>query len=106
MNPSDRAAKHAGMIEVTRQTGADPLVFDVVVREGRGESRHHVTMTPAICEKLGGSQHTPEACVEAAFRFLLDREPKESILARFDVSMIQRYFPEFERELPHYLGAV
>jgi hypothetical protein len=39
-----------------------------------------------------------------AFRFLLDREPKESILGRFDVTAISRYFPEFERELPHYLS--
>jgi hypothetical protein len=31
---------------------------------------------------------------------LLDREPKESILGRFDAMVISRYFPEFERELP------
>ena len=43
-------------------------------------------------------------CIEAAFRFLLDREPKESILGRFDVMVIKRYFPEFERELPRYLA--
>jgi hypothetical protein len=42
--------------------------------------------------------------VEAAFQFLLDREPKESILVSFDVSVIARYFPEFERELPRYLA--
>ena len=47
---------------------------------------------------------TPERCLEAAFRFLLDREPKESILRRFDVTVISRYFPEFERELPRYLS--
>jgi hypothetical protein len=41
--------------------------------------------------------------VRAAFAFLLDREPKEAILARFDVAVISRYFPEFERELPRYL---
>jgi hypothetical protein len=35
---------------------------------------------------------------------LLDREPKEQILAQFDVSVISLYFPEFERELPKYLG--
>ena len=40
------------------------------------------------------------------FHFLLDREPKELILQRFDVTVISRYFPEFERELPHYLLAV
>ena len=46
----------------------------------------------------------PERCIEAAFRFLLDREPKEAILGRFDISVISRYFPEFGRELPHYLS--
>jgi hypothetical protein len=94
------------MIEVTRKAGTDPLAFEVVVREGSGESRHHVTMTRAMCDRLAGSQRAPEACIEAAFRFLLDREPKESILARFDVSVIPRYFPDFERELSRYLGAV
>jgi hypothetical protein len=47
---------------------------------------------------------TPERGLEAAFRFLLDREPKESILRRFDVTAISRYFPEFEREMPRYLS--
>jgi hypothetical protein len=93
------------MIEVTRKAGTDPLAFDVVVREGPGESRHHVTMARAACEQWAGSERTPEYCIEAAFRFLLDREPKEAILARFDVSVISRYFPDFERELPRYLGA-
>lgn len=106
MNPGGRAAKHANMIEVTRKAGTDPLAFEVVVRERSGESRHQVTMAPTMYERLAGSERTPEACIEAAFRFLLDREPKESILGRFDVSVIERYFPEFERELPRYLGAV
>ena len=92
------------MIEVTRKGGTDPLAFEVVVREGRSERRHQVTMSRATCDKWAGSDRAPERCIEAAFRFLLDREPKESILARFDVSVIQRYFPEFERELPRYLS--
>jgi hypothetical protein len=41
---------------------------------------------------------TPERCIEAAFQFLLDREPHESILRRFDITVISHYFPEFERE--------
>ena len=28
---------------------------------------------------------------------------QESILRRFDVTVISRYFLEFEQELPHYL---
>lgn len=90
-------------VEVTRQAGTDPLSFAVVVREGGSESRHHVTMARASCERWMQPGHTPETLVEAAFRFLLDHEPKEAILARFDASVIARYFPEFERELPRYL---
>ena len=92
------------MIEVRRIGEGDPLEFEVIVREGRGETRHHVTMRQEICDRLTAGKHTPERCLEAAFRFLLDREPKESILSRFDVTVISRYFPEFEQELPRYLS--
>ena len=92
------------MIEVRRTAEGDPFEFEVIVREGNGETRHHVTMTRDACERLTAGTHTPERCLEAAFRFLLDREPKESILRSFDVTVISRYFPEFERELPRYLS--
>ena len=92
------------MIEVRRISEGVPLDFEVVVREGEGVTRHHVTMSREMCERLTAGKHTPERCLEAAFRFLLDREPKESILGRFDVTVISRYFPKFERELPHYLS--
>lgn len=90
------------MIDVRRMQGDDPLAFEVTVRDAGGKTCHHVTMSRQTCERLSGD-HTPERCVAAAFRFLLDREPKESILRRFDVTVIARYFPEFERELPSYL---
>ena len=92
------------MIEVLRTGEGDPLAFEVIVREGEGETRHHVMMAKETCERLGAGKHTPERCLEAAFRFLLDREPKEAILSHFDVSVIARYFREFERELPRYLS--
>ncbi|HEY7244104.1 MAG TPA: hypothetical protein VH678_09505 [Xanthobacteraceae bacterium] len=91
------------MIEVRRAGGNDPLEFEVIVRDGEGETRHQVTISQATCTRLSAGRHTPERCLEAAFRFLLDREPKESILRRFDVDVISRYFPDFERELPRYL---
>jgi len=92
------------MIQVRRTGKGDPLEFEVTVREGKGETRHDVTMSRETCERLTAGKHTPEHCLEAAFRFLLDREQKESILARFDVTVISRYFPEFERELLRYLS--
>src|SRR5207248_5992077 len=74
------------MIQVRRTAEQDPLIFEVVVREGKGETRHQVTMSRDTCERLTSGKHTPERCLEAAFKFLLDREPKESILRHFDVT--------------------
>src|SRR5262245_51130810 len=96
------------MIEIRRRDEGALFGFDVVVREGKGETKHRVTMAKAMYERLACSEGTrakatPEEVVDAAFRFLLEREAKESILARFDVSVIARYFLEFERELPRYL---
>ena len=93
-------------IDVRRTSDADPIAFRVVVRDDGSESRHDVTMAQDTYARLTGGNHTAEQCVEAAFRFLLDREPKESILGRFDLTVIPRYFPEFERELRGYLARV
>lgn len=90
------------MIEVHQTAEGDPLGFDVRVEDGRGASSHAVTMSRAQHERLAGG-HPPEAIIEAVFRFLLDREPKESILGRFDVSVVARYFPEFEEKIGGYL---
>ncbi|HSC18943.1 MAG TPA: hypothetical protein VLC74_08520 [Rhizomicrobium sp.] len=92
------------MIEIKYTGNADPLEFEVLVRDATGESSHHVTMSKSTYDKLVAGRYTPEACVEAAFRFLLDRETKEAILRRFGIRVISQYFPEFERELPRYLS--
>jgi hypothetical protein len=94
----------ADMIEVKQTGNADPFEFDVRVSERKGETRHRVTMTRENYDALTRGACAPERCIEAAFRFLLDREPKESILARFDVTVISRYFPEFESELARYIA--
>jgi hypothetical protein len=91
------------MIQIRRAEGSDPLTFEVTVRDANGETSHHVTMARETCERLSAGGHTPEQCIDAAFRFLLDREPPQSILRRFDVTVISRYFPDFEQKLPSYL---
>ena len=90
------------VIGVRALGGDDPLEFAVEVREGKTRSKHHVTMTRATHRQLGGDAD-PVACIRAAFTFLLEREPKESILGRFDVTVITRYFPEFPDVFPAYL---
>jgi len=37
--------------------------------------------------------------VRQSFLFLLEREPKESILRSFNLTAISRYFPEYDREI-------
>jgi hypothetical protein len=70
--------------------------FRVDVREGDSGTRHSVTASSEDLARLGAGYETPEAFLRACFEFLLERESKESILRSFDVSLIGRYFPEFE----------
>ena len=75
--------------------------FRVTVTENGSSTTHEVTASPADVDQLGGGA-TPEKLIEASFRFLLDREPKESILRRFDLSVISRYFPEYPMRIADY----
>jgi hypothetical protein len=90
-------------IDVRRIDDGDPLVFKVTVRDQGSETQHRVTLSRKDLQRLGGGVDS-ESLIDGAFRFLLEREPKESILVRFDVSVITRYFPDFERKLPRYLS--
>lgn len=99
-----RRPKRNAVIEV-RQTGhLDPLTFDVAIREAGSETHHHVTLSRADHDRLTRGRSPADRCIEAALRFLLERESKEAILSRFDVSVISRYFPEFESELPRHIA--
>ena len=91
------------MVSVEQTQDGDPLKFKVRVKEGKGETLHLVTMAHSVYMKLSDGQVTPDRCIQAAFAFLLDREPKESILSSFDITVISRYFPSFEKDLGKYL---
>jgi hypothetical protein len=76
-----------------------PGEYRVRVIEGRSETLHIVTLQPGDHQRLSGGKTQPEELLKRSFEFLLEREPKESILARFDLPVIARYFPEYEREI-------
>ena len=78
--------------------------YDVVVTESSGESRHRVTVSPDDAARFLARGAEAARAVEAAMAFLLDREPKESILRTFDIAVIRRYFPEFDKAFPAYLA--
>jgi hypothetical protein len=73
---------------------------DVAISDDDGTTTHHVVgLTGADMERLAPGAVDPHELVVRSFRFLLVREPKESILTTFDLPVIGRYFPEFEREI-------
>lgn len=86
-------------IEVKRTDHEDSYEFQVIVKEGRGESHHRVTLRKADYQELAAGKASPEDLVTESFRFLLEREPKESILHSFDLMVISHYFPEYRREI-------
>jgi hypothetical protein len=85
-------------IEVTIRTVSDGWTATVVVTDPDGSSsRHQVTVTRAVLDRLAPGADDPVDLVRRSFVFLLEREPKESILPSFDLPVIGRYFPEYER---------
>ncbi|HYM83844.1 MAG TPA: hypothetical protein VEY67_06810 [Candidatus Dormibacteraeota bacterium] len=76
---------------------------DVVVRH-EGESRHRVRVGIEDLRRLDPAATDPQRLVRESFAFLLEREPKESILVRFDLPVIERYFPGYELEIRRRLA--
>ena len=87
------------MAKITVESIGDTR-YRVSVAEEHSQTTHVVTVDP------GGPHHGAsgaEELVAASFRFLLDREPKESILSEFDIDVISSYFPEFPTQIVNYL---
>lgn len=76
-------------------------VYRVTVEESRSSSTHEVTVPEEQASRYPDT--STERLIEASFRFLLDREPQESIMSRFDLGVISRFFPEYESKLGDYL---
>ncbi|MEP6752081.1 MAG: hypothetical protein ABI959_04985 [Candidatus Dormiibacterota bacterium] len=82
-------------VNVTVAANANGWTCQVRIDEaGRPASEHTVTVTRADKERLA-PQGTVEDLVARSFAFLLEREPPSSILRRFDLVDIERYFPDY-----------
>jgi hypothetical protein len=73
----------------------DGTTWRVEVRAASATA-HDVTVPAGYLEKLGLTGVAVPQVLEESFRFLLEREPNTSILRRFDLPVIARYFPEYE----------
>jgi hypothetical protein len=76
----------------------------VTVGDDPAATTHEVTVASDDLARLGGTADGVEAVVGASFAFLLEREPRESILRAFALTEIGRYFPEYEGEIRRRLA--
>jgi hypothetical protein len=93
-------------IEPQCEVAPDGWQCQVAVRDDRGSSSHRVTVSTADATRLAAATHSGdvERLLYETFDFLLEREPKESILSSFDLSVVSRYFPEYEHEIQSRLA--
>ncbi|MGE0451046.1 MAG: hypothetical protein AB7Q29_15850 [Vicinamibacterales bacterium] len=82
-------------VSVRHERGSE---YVVTVAEARGATTHVVTVWPSDLERYAPGA-SPEDLLAAAFEFLLEREPPQAILTRFELPVIERYFPDFPRAM-------
>jgi hypothetical protein len=78
----------------------------VRVRDERGTSEHLVSVGQDDAGDLAAAIEAThvERLVEETFDYLLEREPKESILASFELPVVERYFPGYRDEMRRRLA--
>jgi len=86
----------AELIAVSVRASGGSHIADVTVR-AQARTTHRVRISAAEHERYGGGDVAD--LVRRSFEFLLARESNESILRQFDLSAIERYFPEYAREI-------
>lgn len=86
-------------IDVSCEPAADGWTCRVTVTEGGTTTRHEVSVATRDLARLAPGSAAPDDLVRRSFEFLLRREAKESILRAFELPVIGRYFPDYERSI-------
>lgn len=76
----------------------DSSTYQVTV-VAQSTTMHTVNVQADYALKLTNGRLSKTELLKKSFEFLLQREPNTSILRSFDLSVISRYFPEYEREI-------
>jgi len=86
----------ADRIAVSVRESGDGWLAEVTVRDP-ATTTHRVRVSKTEHERYGTGDVAE--LVRRSFEFLLAREANTSILREFDLSAIERYFPEYAREI-------
>lgn len=84
------------MIKVEKK---DADQFLVVVQEEDSKTEHNVELDDQYYQIVTAANITKEDFIKKSFQFLLKREPKESILSKFNLRIIESYFPGYKEEM-------
>ena len=76
----------------------------VVVGDDAGATTHDVLVDRETLEDLAPAA-TPEVLVAESFAFLLEREPRESIMRDFELPIVGRFFADYPAEIRRRLAS-
>jgi hypothetical protein len=84
---------------VHAEPDGDAWSCNVLVEAGGNPTEHTVNVSRRDLERWGdgAERRDVEELVRLSLHFLLEREPAGAILKRFELSVIPRYFPEYDR---------
>jgi hypothetical protein len=87
------------VVTVSAERSDSGWLCEVKLVQAGAQTNHSVTVTQADLERWGdgSTREEVERLVERSFQFLLEREPPSAILNRFGLSVISRYFPDYDR---------
>ena len=72
--------------------------FEITVKANQ-LTKHVVSVTDQMLLNLTNNKISKEELLNFSFNFLLEREPNTSILSKFDIIVISKYFPEYTNKV-------
>ena len=75
--------------------------FEITVKADQ-LTKHVVTVTDQMLLNITNNKISKEELLNFSFNFLLEREANTSILSKFDIIVISKYFPEYISKVENY----
>ena len=75
--------------------------FEITVKANQ-ITKHVVNVTDEMLFNLTKNKISKEELLNFSFNFLLEREPNTSILSKFDIIVISKYFHEYISKVENY----
>jgi hypothetical protein len=91
-------------LSVACEPSNDGWACEVTVGDDPAATLHSVRVDHSVLGELAPPGTSPEELVRASFEFLLEREPREAIMRRFELPIIGRFFSGYADSVRGRLG--